>query len=76
MSPKLPVVTPKKVIRALKRAGFVFKRQTGSHQTYIHPERPHKVVTVPYHATDLKKSTLKNILRQAEMRVDELIDLL
>jgi len=40
MSPKLPVLTPKKLVRALKRGGFLFQHQTGSHRYYIHPDRP------------------------------------
>ncbi|MHC4532007.1 MAG: type II toxin-antitoxin system HicA family toxin [Planctomycetota bacterium] len=76
MSPKLPVITPTKLIRALKRAGFVFDHQTGSHRFYTHPDRPTKIVTVPYHNKDLKKGTLKSILRQAELTIEELLDLL
>lgn len=76
MSSQLPVITPKKLIRALERSGFVFKRQTGSHRAYIHPDRPTKIVTVAYHNKDLKKRTLKSILRQAELSVEELIKLL
>jgi|HubBroStandDraft_6_1064221.scaffolds.fasta_scaffold308603_1 hypothetical protein len=34
------------------------------------------VVSVPYHGRDLKHGTLRSILRQAEITVDELIDLL
>ena len=73
MSPKLPTITPKKLIRALEKAGFVFKRQTGSHRFYIHPDRPTKIVTVPYHNKDLKKGTFKSILRQADLTVEELL---
>ncbi|MFQ5641180.1 MAG: type II toxin-antitoxin system HicA family toxin [bacterium] len=76
MSPALPTVTPKKVIRALERGGFVFKRQTGSHRFYIHPDRPTRIVTIPYHNKDLKKGTFKSILRQAELSVVEFIKLL
>ncbi len=76
MSPKLPVITPKKLIRALLRGGFIFQHQTGSHRFYIHPNRPTKVVTVPYHNKDLKKGTLKSVLRQADLTVEELTELL
>ena len=76
MSPKLPVITPKKLIRALLRGGFIFQHQSGSHRFYIHPNRPTKVVTVPYHNKDLKKATLKSVLRQADLTVEELTELL
>ena len=73
---KLPVVSPKRLIRALVRGGFFFQHQRGSHRYYIHPDRPTKIVTIPYHNKDLKKGTLKSILRQAELSVDDLIKLL
>ena len=76
MSPKLPVITPKKLIRTLLRSGFIFQHQSGSHRFYIHPNRPTKVVTVPYHNKDLKKGTLKSVLRQADLTVEELTELL
>ena len=76
MSPKRPVITPKKLIRALLRGGFIFQHQSGSHRFYIHPNRPTKVVTVPYHNKDLKKGTLKSVLRQADLTVEELTELL
>jgi predicted RNA binding protein YcfA (HicA-like mRNA interferase family) len=76
MSSKLPTITPKQMIRALERAGFVFKRQSGSHRMYAHPDQPGNIVVVPVHTKDLKKGTLKSILRQANLTVDELLELL
>ncbi|MDP8228202.1 MAG: type II toxin-antitoxin system HicA family toxin [Candidatus Electryoneaceae bacterium] len=76
MSPKLPVVTSRKLLRAFKRAGFVIDHQVGSHISLIHPDKPHLTVTVPYHNRDMKKGTLKQILRQADMDVKTLINLL
>ena len=40
------------------------------------PERPGLLVTVPYHNRDLKRSTLRSILRQAGITSEELSDLL
>jgi len=76
MSPKLPVINSRKLLRALKRAGFIIDRQEGSHISLIHPEKPELTVTVPYHNQDLKKSTLKRILHQANLDTEDLIDLL
>ena len=76
MSPKLPSTTSKKLISALKRAGFIIKAQKGSHIALFHPERPGRIVTVPYHNKDLKKGTLKSILKQADIDVQTLIELL
>lgn len=76
MSPKLPVITPKKLIQALERSGFIVYKQKGSHVYLYHPDAPANIITVPYHNKDLKKGTLKSILRQACLEVEELIELL
>lgn len=73
MSP-LPVLTWKQVTKALKRAGFVFDRQKGSHMVYYHPEN-NRTVVVPRH-NEIKRGTLREILREANISSQELIDLL
>lgn len=73
---KLPIVKPKQVIAALERADFFIDHQTGSHARLIHQTESHRRVSVPMHNKDLKKGTLKNILRQAEVSVEEFIKLL
>jgi len=64
MSPRLPQVKPKELIRALERLGFVLRRQTGSHAIFRHPETKNMVV-VPVHAKDIKRGLLYGILKQA-----------
>jgi predicted RNA binding protein YcfA (HicA-like mRNA interferase family) len=58
------------VCRALKRLGFRFVRQTGSHCHYekngLHP-------CVPMHRA-LKPKTLQSVLKQANITVEEFID--
>lgn len=71
--PKLPACTPAKVIRVLERAGFVFVRQRGSHRMYI---KGHLGVIVPFHKKDLKKGTLKNIIKQSGLTLEEFLKLL
>ena len=73
---KLPIVKPKQVIAALQRADFFIAHQTGSHARLIHQTEPQRRVSVPMHNKDLKKGTLKNLLRQAELSVEEFIKLL
>ena len=73
---KLPIVKPKQVIAALERADFFIDHQTGSHARLIHQTESHRRVSVPMHNKDLKKGTLKNILRQADLSVEEFIKLL
>ena len=72
----LPVVSPRQLIRALERAGFFVHHIRGSHYYLRHPDKPGILVTVPYHGRDLKRGTLRSILRQAGIRVEELVDLL
>ena len=72
----LPVVTSRQLIRALGRAGFVLHYVRGSHHYFRHPGKPGVLVTVPYHNRDLKRGTLRAILRQAGITPDELGHLL
>jgi predicted RNA binding protein YcfA (HicA-like mRNA interferase family) len=55
----------------------VVHHQTGSHAQLRHPAKLHLRVTVPRHDRfDLPKQVLRSILRQAEMSVEEFLDLL
>jgi len=60
----------------LERAGFVRNHQTGSHLVLKHPARPALRVTVPVHRGDLKRGTLRSILRQAGLGIEEFLALL
>lgn len=76
MSPKLPRVSCRKLVRALERAGFEEQRQRGSH---LHMRRASdgKRVTVPVHqGRAVPVGTLRAILRDADINVDEFLDLL
>lgn len=69
--PKLPVIGDREVLKALKKAGFNFSFQTGSHATFKHPITQQRV-TVPLHrGKDFKKGTLRNIIRQTGLTVEE-----
>jgi predicted RNA binding protein YcfA (HicA-like mRNA interferase family) len=72
---KLPVVKGRECIRALQRGGFVFDRQKGSHVTLIR-ESPFARATVPDHNKPLKPGTLRTIIRDAGLTVDEFVALL
>jgi predicted RNA binding protein YcfA (HicA-like mRNA interferase family) len=76
MNARLPTVNGKQVIRALKRAGFVVSRTSGSHCRLVHTTDPRRNVTVPMHRTDLRPGTLRSILAQAGLTVAEFIGLL
>ncbi len=72
----LPVVKSRQVISALFKGGFYLHHQTGSHARLIHEIRPELKVTVPVHSKDIPKGTLKRILKQADLTVEEFLQLL
>jgi len=55
-------------------AVFRFKRQVGSHKTYRR-DKPFAQVVVPDHK-ELDRGTLRAIIRQAGLTVEEFLDLL
>ena len=74
---KLPAVNGAEVIRALERAGFVVVRVSGSHHRLVHRDDASKTTTVPVHGSKaLKKGTLRNIINQSGMTVEEFDGLL
>jgi len=76
MSPALPVVKARDCLKALQRAGFYIDHQTGSHARLFHRTRSEIKVTIPIHNKDLPPGTLKSILRQAGLPVEEFLELL
>jgi predicted RNA binding protein YcfA (HicA-like mRNA interferase family) len=70
--PKLPDVSGKEAQRALVRLGFVFKRQSGSH---VILRRGGRGCVVPMHR-EISRGTLKGILEQAGVSVEEFTDAL
>ena len=77
MSLRLPVVTGRQTIRALERAGFVLVRVKGSHHVMEHSHDPARTATVPVHgAKALKRGTLRSIVNQAGLTIEEFRNLL
>ncbi len=72
---KLPVVSGEQVIKALKRAGFYVHHQKGSHVTLRRGEYPHDRVVVPVHRA-VKKGTLRSIIRDTGLTVEDFVKLL
>jgi predicted RNA binding protein YcfA (HicA-like mRNA interferase family) len=68
--PKLPSVSGRKVIRAMGRMGFIIVRQRGSH---VYMQREDATVTVPLN-DPVKKTTLKSILNQARISLEEFLE--
>ncbi len=76
MSPKLPVITPKELIRALQKTGFRIHNQKGSHITLKHQDYPNRRVIVPFHNRDMKRGTLSGILKDAGLTINTIEKLL
>jgi predicted RNA binding protein YcfA (HicA-like mRNA interferase family) len=73
----LPVISGREVVRALTKAGFVVDRIAGSHHVMVFPGDPTRTVTVPVHAgRDLKPGTLRSIIRQTRLTVEEFSEFL
>ena len=71
---KLPAISGQECVRALERAGFVVRRQKGSHIVLTRDD-PFAQVIVPDHR-ELRRGTLRAIIRGAGMTVDAFVDLL
>jgi predicted RNA binding protein YcfA (HicA-like mRNA interferase family) len=68
--PKLPRISSKEAIRALKRLGFEQVRQTGSHVVMKKVTDEGEVgCVVPIHR-ELKIGTLSSVLKQAQVTVE------
>jgi len=72
---KLPTdLSGRDLIKALQKIGFVAQRQRGSH-IVLRRDSPFARVTVPNHKT-LRVGTLRTILHEAQLTVEQLIELL
>lgn len=71
--PKIPVLKPKQVINVLERIGFIKERSKGSHIQFF---KGSIRVTVSMHNKDVRRGTLLNIIRQANLTIEEFINLL
>ena len=65
---KLPIVSGREVVKRLKKVGFILVRQRGSHMILRREAPPKMTVSIP-DRKELKRKTLKNILRQVGLTV-------
>jgi predicted RNA binding protein YcfA (HicA-like mRNA interferase family) len=71
---KLPRISGQAGIKALEKVGFYVKRQEGSH-IILRRDEPFTQVVVPNHK-ELDRGTLRAIIRQAGLSVEEFVRLL
>lgn len=76
MGKRLPSLSTDQICQALQNAGFVVvpNRGKGSH-VFLFRADPPTGLTVPM-AKDVRRGTLRAIIREAGLSVDEFIDLL
>lgn len=73
----LPALTAKKVIKALKKAGFIEDRQKGSHLILINSAKNKRVVVPIHSGKTIKKPLLQSIIENdAGLTIDEFLKLL
>lgn len=76
MSTKTPVINGPELVRALRKAGFIARRQKGSH-LHMFRESDGRRVTIPIHAgRNIPIGTLKAILKDADLSVGQISELL
>ena len=72
--PKLPAISPKKLIRILERIGFSVGRSRGSHIIMLHKDGRRAVV--PMHGKDIPSGTLMAILKDLNLSKEDFARLL
>ncbi len=74
---KLPRISGKKTISALQKAGFIVRRQKGSHIIMRHKTNLSRRCVIPLHGSQtIKPGTFRSILRGAGISKEEFINLL
>jgi predicted RNA binding protein YcfA (HicA-like mRNA interferase family) len=70
--PKLPPTRPDDLVRIATKLGFVWDRQKGSHAVYLRQKDGRRVV-IPMHKGDLKTGTLRGIVADMGISVEEFL---
>jgi predicted RNA binding protein YcfA (HicA-like mRNA interferase family) len=71
----LPRVSGREVVVALAKLGYEKDRQKGSHIVLRQVAYPHRRLVVPDHK-EIAKGTLRAIIKQAGLTVEEFIEML
>ena len=71
----LPLISGRELCKILRKIGYINDHQTGSHIILRNENAPYRRLTVPNHK-EISKGTLRAVLRQTGLTVDELKDLM
>jgi len=72
---KLPVISGKDAVKTLNKIGYEFDHQKGSHIILRQVFSPFRRLTIPNHK-EIARGTLKSIIKQAGLSIDEFIKLI
>ena len=72
---RLPVVSGKKLCKILEKRNYFIDHQTGSHIVLRNACPPFRRLTVPNHK-EIARGTLRAIIHQAGLSIEELRELL
>ena len=70
---KPPSIRAREVVRVAESVGFVFDRQRGSHAVYYRAADKRRVVIPMHGPKDLKLGTLRGIINDMGLSIDEFI---
>ena len=59
------------IIKVLKKKGFFFVSQTGSHTKYRKSGNPTLNVIIPIHEKEVRYGTFRSILRQSKLKEND-----
>ena len=74
--PRIPALSARKIVKALKKAGFREDRQKGSHLILIHPETNTRTVIPIHTGKTLKRSLIHAIIRDTRLPIEKFLKLL
>lgn len=74
--PMLPSLTARKIIRALKKVGFVEDRQKGSHLILINEQTKARTVVPIHSGKTIKTPLVYGIVKDAHLTTKEFLALL
>jgi len=69
---KLSPQRPREVISKLKKIGFLVDHVSGSHYIMLNPKTRSRI-PVPFHTKDIKTGTLRSIINQAGLSVEDFL---
>lgn len=74
--PRIPVIKAEKLIKVLKKKGFVLSRVAGSHHVFVRYEDKLTVVVPSHKGRDLGKGITLAVLKDAQITIEEFLKLM